>query len=128
MNSIVVTQALTLLNSRFVETSAQAFAQRVLRTAKPNRQARLELAFELAFARTPRGPERRAVGEFLDAVQKSRVKDKDSQADATAGQGSVSDEDAAATAAWTQLAIVLLTAGPGAQAARRRHAVCRPAL
>ncbi len=64
----VATQSLYLMNGKFVIELAQRFAQRVLEQS-PDDAARVDAAFEIAFARQPSSAERHAVVEFVRAEQ-----------------------------------------------------------
>jgi hypothetical protein len=68
--AIVATQALTLSNSRFVETAAEAFAKKLLATA--DEHERITLAWQDSYGRTPTDRERTAVREFLDAASQGQ--------------------------------------------------------
>jgi len=62
--STTPTQALALLNSSFVSTQAGHFARRLLRE-RPTDPARIDRAYELAFARLPTPAEQGGGLEFL---------------------------------------------------------------
>ncbi|MCC7419731.1 MAG: PSD1 domain-containing protein [Planctomycetaceae bacterium] len=68
--AIVATQALTLSNSRFVETAADAFARRLLAAADENE--RITQAWLETYARNPTVRERAAVREFLNLASKGQ--------------------------------------------------------
>jgi hypothetical protein len=89
--SIVVTQALTMLNSGFSESTAQALANRLLAEEPEDSSARLDRAYRLLFGRLPRSSEREAIDRFVNQVAASE-----------------SDAAKAQHAAWAQLALVLL--------------------
>ena len=62
----IAPQALTLLNSRLANDSARAFADRVAAQAGPGRDAQVELAYRIAFARKPDADEQRTAREFFE--------------------------------------------------------------
>jgi hypothetical protein len=62
----IAPQALTLLNSRLANDSARAFADRIVALAGPDRDAQVELAYRIAFARKPDADERRTAREFFE--------------------------------------------------------------
>ena len=96
----VATQALTLLNSPFMEGNATALAQRIIGSSA-EREARLTFACKVLFSRDPTIRERRSIGEFLDGSVKVQLGDK--LATATA-----EEKGAAERAAWIQVALALL--------------------
>ncbi|MFN0053126.1 MAG: PSD1 and planctomycete cytochrome C domain-containing protein [Planctomycetales bacterium] len=63
--AIVATQALTLMNSPFMESSAHRLAERIVQGAS-DRGGRVNLAWKLLYTRVPTESERRWVEEFLD--------------------------------------------------------------
>jgi hypothetical protein len=63
--SAVPLQSLTLLNDAFMLAQADYFADRVAGSAGTSAQARIELAFRLAFARPPRAQEQAVSAAFL---------------------------------------------------------------
>jgi hypothetical protein len=98
--SIVVTQSLTLMNSRFTEANARAMAERVLDQGPGERRQRIEFLYELLLARKPSVGERTSVAEFLDSVERQQLEAlPDAATDASRGQALLS--------AWQQLSIVL---------------------
>jgi hypothetical protein len=100
-SSIVVTQSLTLMNSRFTEANAQALADRILSHAAHNRDARIAYAYRLLFAREPRESEQASVTEFLDAVRQRQLA-------ALMSPPTQQQQADALGAGWRELAIVLL--------------------
>jgi mono/diheme cytochrome c family protein len=87
--SIVPLQALALLHGPFTERYAAALAVRIVGAAA-EKEARIEFAFKLLFARQPSSEERWAMNEFLETVARELP-------------GAEPD-----AAAWTQAALVLL--------------------
>jgi Protein of unknown function (DUF1553) len=87
------TQALLMLNSTFMQQQAQAFAARLLRDVPDDENARVDLAFRLAFGRPARAQEKEQIRAFL-AEQARRL-----PAAADLRQ-----------APWTELCLVLLNA------------------
>ncbi len=63
-------QALILLNGPFMQAQSKAFASRLLREVKTGRAARVEWAYRLALARTPRPEELQTALDFLEAQTK----------------------------------------------------------
>ena len=63
--SIVVSQALLLLNSQFMDAEAARFAQRVAQEAGPQSARRLEYAYRLALGREPEPQEQELGLKFL---------------------------------------------------------------
>ncbi len=61
----IAPQALTLLNSHLASDAAQALAARLKREAGADREAQVERAYLLVFARSPDAEERRLAREFL---------------------------------------------------------------
>ncbi len=61
----VATQALMLLNSRFVLDQSKAFAERMLALASPDEGARVEAAYLAALSRPPSAEERSRALKFL---------------------------------------------------------------
>lgn len=66
LTTSVPTQALTLFNGDFVNQQARYLAARLLREAGPEQKQQIELAYRLAFARTPRETELHAMTAFLE--------------------------------------------------------------
>jgi len=70
-------QALIHLNSEQTVEWARAFAGRLIETAGPDRSEQLDLAYQIAYSRSPDGPEKAAGLAFLDkqadVVEKRRV-------------------------------------------------------
>src|SRR5262249_25505621 len=96
----VATQALTLLNSPFMEANAAALSQRIVGSSI-EREARLTFAWKLLFSRQPTASERTSVAEFLERSVKLQLGDKLSAATAE-------EKTAAERAAWIQVALALL--------------------
>ncbi|MBI3695969.1 MAG: DUF1553 domain-containing protein [Acidobacteria bacterium] len=67
--STTAPQALVLLNSKQVLESAQSFAGEVLEKAGADRKAQVELAYRLAYSRTPDAAERDTALTFLSTHQ-----------------------------------------------------------
>ncbi|MCU1325328.1 MAG: hypothetical protein JWN34_698 [Bryobacterales bacterium] len=61
----VPTQALTLMNNEFVLKQANLFAQRLAETAPNDKGRQVDLAYQIALARAPRGEERSLALDFL---------------------------------------------------------------
>jgi hypothetical protein len=83
--STTAPQALTFLNSDFMQQQARYFAARLERSAGKDAEARVRLAFELAVARPPRHEEVKASLDFLAAQQKQI------EADSAKGKTSAGD-------------------------------------
>ncbi len=79
--STVAPQALTFLNGEFIHEQAQAFAQRLIKEAGADDDARVERAYRLAFCRSPSAQERAAVRDFLTR-QRAQI-EADSQGKST---------------------------------------------
>jgi hypothetical protein len=94
-SAIVVTQSLTMLNSRFTEVSAKALAVRLMQDVASDETERIDLAHELLFARRPSQSERNTLVKFLDDVTEIVSK-------------SNKDKPRSRQVAWEQLALVLL--------------------
>jgi hypothetical protein len=67
----VATQALYMMNSDFVTAQAEAFAQRLLEDDGLNDEARIDRAWQIAFARLPSNSERSDALEFVDQTSQS---------------------------------------------------------
>ena len=65
-STVAPSQALTLMNDRFVLDWSREFAGRVLNDGGLSPDQQIDRAYRMAFSRDPRGEERRAVSEFLD--------------------------------------------------------------
>jgi hypothetical protein len=98
--AIVATQALTLLNSPFMENSAKALTERITAGAD-DRAGRVALAWRLLFTRDPTESERRAVDGFLDGYVMLELGEKSAAA-------TVEEKQTAEAAAWPHLALTLL--------------------
>jgi hypothetical protein len=61
----VATQALYMMNGPFVRMRAKKFAERILKEAEPNDEARVEHMYRTALCRTPSADERRRIADFL---------------------------------------------------------------
>lgn len=59
-------QALNLFNSQFLLQQADLFAERLLREQPDGRQAQVQLAYQLCYARTPAAEERQLAEEFIE--------------------------------------------------------------
>ncbi|MGE5192167.1 MAG: PSD1 and planctomycete cytochrome C domain-containing protein [Deltaproteobacteria bacterium] len=97
--AIVATQALTLLNSPFMETSSRAVAARITQAAA-GRDERIGFAWKLLFARDPTATERTSVAEFLDVYVAVQLGEK--LAAATAAE-----RQAVEDAGWPHVALSL---------------------
>lgn len=97
--AIVATQALTLLNSPFMETNARAVAARIIKAA-PGRAERIAFAWKLLFTREPTDTERQALATFLDSYVTVQLGDKLTAA-------GPAERQAAEEAAWPQAALSL---------------------
>lgn len=74
-NSAVVLQSLAMLNSAFIFEQANYFAERVVRVAGKEDDARIEAAFRIALARPPTEKERELSRSFYSR-QASRAREK----------------------------------------------------
>ncbi len=99
--SIVVTQALTMLNSKFIETMSQSLASRLIAAVPSDGDARIDSAFRLVYGRLPRQQERQSVSSFLQKLTATELAQK-------ANNPTVAEQSAAERSAWNQLAIILL--------------------
>ena len=77
----VATQALYLMNSKFVMDHAKLFAQRVLEQ-ESDVAKRIDLAYRLALTRLPSDAERRQIVEYIQAVQSGQGGKSRSEVDA----------------------------------------------
>jgi hypothetical protein len=64
-SSTVATQSLMLMNSQFILDQAARFAQRLQKEAGEDRERQVARAWQLAFNRSPTGPELAASLDFL---------------------------------------------------------------
>jgi hypothetical protein len=64
-STVVPSQALTLMNDKFVLQWSREFAERVLNDGGLSPDQRIERAYRLAFSRVPKPEERTAVSQFL---------------------------------------------------------------
>ena len=99
--SIVPLQALAMLHGPFSEQSAAALADRILREAPANNDARIDFACRLLYARSPRPAEKEVLTSFVASL----TADKLANASASPTDAQKSD---ATRAAWVQAALVLL--------------------
>jgi hypothetical protein len=97
--AIVATQALTLLNSPFMESNARALAARIVR-ATPARNDRITYAWKLLFTREPTETERQALSTFLDSCVAAALGDRLSSA-------APAERQASEDAAWPHAALSL---------------------
>ncbi len=97
--AIVATQALTLLNSPFMESNAKALAARIIKAA-PGRNDRITYAWKLLFTREPTETERQALSTFLDSSVAVALGDKLASAP-------TAERKAAEDAAWPHAALSL---------------------
>jgi len=95
--AIVATQALVLLNSPFVETSAQRLAKRLM-AVSTDRNARLTTAYQWLFTRDPSETERHTIGKFLDEFVQVQL-------GPTAASATPEQQAAAELAAWSQASL-----------------------
>lgn len=65
----IAPQALILLNSRFMDEQANAFAKRLLKEAGKNPEQQIQRMFQLALSRTPSGEEVDIANRFLARMQ-----------------------------------------------------------
>jgi hypothetical protein len=65
-STVVPSQALTLMNDKFVLDWSRQFAGRVLNDAGLSPDQQIDRAYRLAFSRSPKPEERQAVSRFLD--------------------------------------------------------------
>jgi hypothetical protein len=98
--STVTPQSLLLMNSAFVITQSEQFAQRVRRQAGDDAQAQCQLAWQIAFAAEPAPEELAAMTKFLDeqskllAARTSQAKPATDKADGKSGDSPPSALDA----------------------------------
>lgn len=97
----VPTQALTMLNSPFMQMASQAFSQRIL--AQPTRAERIEQAVRVAFGRQATDADRAALNTFLDDYAKNELGERF----ATADSATLATME---TEAWPHAAVALLNA------------------
>ncbi len=97
--STVPLQALAMLHGPFTQANAAALADRILKSAPANDDARIQLAFRLAFTREPRANELKLIRDFLREAMAEHLKKLPAP-----GRGETA---AAEYAAWTQVALVL---------------------
>jgi hypothetical protein len=71
--STIAPQALILMNNSFVRNQAAKFAERLKKEAGSDPNKQIELAFQLAYARSPQPSEVRASKAFLDAGPEALV-------------------------------------------------------
>jgi len=98
--AIVATQALTMMNSPFIDVQARIFADRILQASADN-QARIDFACNQAFTREPGAAERKSIGDFLESFVKLQLADKLATA-------TPDERRAAEQAAWAHVAQTLL--------------------
>ena len=67
--TVVATQALLMMNSAFVVTQAEAFAERILQEVSTDETARINSAFVRAYGRPPRASEVADAAAFLTAME-----------------------------------------------------------
>lgn len=99
--SIVVTQALTMLNSEFIARNAKSLAERVIQQEPSDVPNRLNALLQLAYSRQATTEEQQEMTKFLDTVRNQTLK-VDTPSD------SPEKQKQADLAAWTQLAVVIL--------------------
>lgn len=73
--AVVPTQALTMLNSPFMQGVSHTFGQRII-AAKPTRAERIEWAIRTALGRPATEADRAALNQFLDDYAKNELGDK----------------------------------------------------
>ncbi len=102
--SIVVTQALSMLNSGFTASNAKTLAKRVIEKRPNDPKSRLDTLFQLAYSRSPTAVEHREYFEFLRSVAAlSTTADPSTKAEPNSKEEKQRNE----MDAWTQLAIVV---------------------
>ncbi|MBI86115.1 MAG: hypothetical protein CMJ81_23205 [Planctomycetaceae bacterium] len=101
VESIVVTQSLSMLNSPFMENSARVLANRLFSELPDTEIDRLRRVYELLFSRPPGESEQQAVFDFLNHVFHT-------EADHKTDTGGQSGQPSARTTPWIQLCLVLL--------------------
>jgi len=97
--STVAPQALTFLNGEFIHEQAEAFAKRLMHEAGPDDAARVQRAYQLAYARSAEPRELQAVLGFLEK-QRAQI-----AADLPSG---TTDENLVRAKALSNLCLVLL--------------------
>jgi hypothetical protein len=65
-STVAPSQALTLMNDKFILDWSREFAGRVLNDGGLSPEQQIERAYRLAFSRAPKAEERQAVAQFLD--------------------------------------------------------------
>ena len=107
--SNVPQQALTLLNDPTYVEAARVFAEHIVRGATDD-QARLELAFRLALARSPKPRESTLLMELLEKHRKEYIAENTAaEKIVSAGEAPVAkDLNPAELAAWTSIARTVL--------------------
>jgi hypothetical protein len=102
-------QALTLLNDPTFVEAARLFAGRVLNTDATDDAARLDRAFQLADARTPKVSEKQSLEQFLDLQREYyRTNKEDASKLLEIGFAPPTAGDPAEMAAWTNVCRVIL--------------------
>jgi hypothetical protein len=97
--STVPLQALAMLHSSFAEASAAALGARAVQSGADD-AARVAWIFRLLLTREPTDAERQAIQEFLAAITRKQLADRQIPDSAA--------KTAAQHVAWTQAALVLL--------------------
>jgi hypothetical protein len=97
--AIVATQALTLMNSPFVDVNAAAVGERMY-SSSADRDSRISFAFRLVLTREPTASERTAIGDFVEGFTKVQLGEKYATA-------STDERQAAERAAWPYVAQTL---------------------
>jgi hypothetical protein len=87
----VAPQALALLNDQFVRDRAAEFANRIHQESHGNLDQAVNLAFQLAFARTPTDDDHGSSMAFLAARQADRQRRSADQSEAKAGREALTD-------------------------------------
>jgi hypothetical protein len=102
-------QALTLLNDPTFVEAARLFADRVINSDAADDAARLDRAFQLADARTPKEAEKQSLQQFLDLQREYyRTNKEDAEKLLKVGSAPPTAGDPAETAAWTNVCRVIL--------------------
>ncbi len=99
--SIVVTQALTMLNSEFTARNGKALAERIMQQEPSDVPSRIEALLQLVYTRRGTEDEHRELTQFLNSIKKTVLS-------ANSSTSKTKSQKQAELAAWTQLAVVLL--------------------
>jgi hypothetical protein len=99
--SIVVTQALTLLNSALTDRVARSLSERIWKEAPTDGDAQIDHAYKIVLARKPTDAERQLISQFIDDIARAQLGDNFSSATEAAKQSAHRE-------AWFHAAQVLL--------------------